>query len=566
MTQRFTHNAAKIVAFTAGLICFLVYMRALSCGFVNFDDQEYVLNNVAIRKINTEFLIWALTTSYIDWWIPFTWISFAIDYFFWGLNPQGYHLTNILLHSLNTGIVVLIADRLLRQQASGEHGYDADDKYVYPAMLLCAALMWGVHPLRVEAVVWVTARKDVLNGVFSLSALLMYIVYVQHREFTGKKQNYIKYYWISLLLFIGSLLAKPSSVILPLVLMIADWYPFERFRKDHLIKVLFEKIPFFVASCVMSVATVLSAAQNNNVASVITLGQKFVISGNAVFEYIKLMLLPIGIIPLYFIPAPIPYAYTVKTALIILLFVAVLVCHKYKAVCATWLYFVASLLPVIGFVQVGTQAFAARFSYLPSMVPSIAAAVMIFLIYDKLKTYGHQYLRLTVLILLCCSLLVVYVAITEKLIDTWRDSGRLWSRQIAYLPFDRAFFYRGLFYVDNGKPETAIADYSACLKILESEENPESFNLYAFRGEAFVKAGRYTEAVIDFDYAIAKYPHPLYFYHRGTALYALGKLREAENDFVKAGRARGQMYWFNSQMSEYRLPKPNANLKNIRDY
>jgi len=550
-----SRNAVRSVALAAGALCFLVYLRALSCGFVNFDDQDYVINNVMIRSLDVDFFRWAFTTSYIDWWIPFTWISFAIDYHFWGLNPQGYHLTNILLHAVNTGLVVLIADRLLggvrRSLAGGE-------RYAYLVTLLAAAFIWGIHPLRVEAVVWVTARKDVLNGVFALASIFFYLEYLHHQVSDSKMRGHIKFYWTALILFYCSLLAKPSSVVLPFFLLIADFYPYDRLRKGNFMPVLLEKIPFIAASFGISVATVLAAAQNHNIASVITIGQKIVISGNAVFEYLRLMLLPLGIIPLYFIPAPIPAAYTVKTAIVLILFITVLIFHKKKALVSVWLYFLVALLPVIGLVQVGTQAFAARFTYLPSVIPSIAVAALLAYLYEKAGNNRLPVIRTMVSAVVICSILVSYLLGTVKLIDTWKDSGRLWSRQIAYLPFDRAYFYRGLFYVDTGKPEAAIADYSACLNLFIREQNPEIFNIYAFRGEALIKSGQYAEAVNDFTVALSMYPHPLYYYHRGKALQGLKKVSEAEIDLKKAGDAQGQMYWFNEAMSGSELPKPNG--------
>lgn len=567
-----TRNSVSTVAIIAGLICFLVYLRALSCGFVNFDDQDYVLNNVMIRRLDVDFLRWAFTTSYIDWWIPFTWISFALDYHFWGLNPLGYHLTNVLLHSVNAGLVVLITDRLLREMSVERRGTADDGRGMRGegqtfstlnsqrsswVILLLAGLLWGIHPLRVEAVVWVTARKDVLNGVFSLASIFFYLEYLHHNVAGSQNPNYKKIYWIALLLFYCSLLAKPSSVVLPIFLLIADFYPFNRLRKGNFMPVLLEKIPFFVASFGIAVATVLSAAQNNNIAAVISLGQKVVISGNAVFEYLRLMVLPLGIIPLYFIPAPIPDAYTVKAAVVLIVCITVLIFYKKKALVAVWFYYLAALLPVIGFVQVGTQAFAARFTYLPAVVPSIAFAALMGYLHGKSADRLPKRFRWIVSILVIAAILFSYLLVTEKLIGTWKDSGRLWTRQIAYLPFDRAYFYRGLFSVDNGTPEAAIADYTAALNLLAREQSPELFNLYAFRGEALIKSGRYAEAVNDLTVAISMYPHPLYYSQRATAFQALGKASEAAEDFKKAGEAHGQMYWFNADMESHQLPKPN---------
>ncbi|MFH1027993.1 MAG: hypothetical protein V1791_08325, partial [Pseudomonadota bacterium] len=137
------------VALGAALVCFLVYLPALFCDFINWDDPDYIINNPGIRLLDRQFLKEAFTTSYMGWWMPLTWISFAIDYRFWGLDPFGYHLTNVLLHSVNAGLVVLVADRLLNRMQGVEGKLQVG--YLYPATLLLAGLLWALHPLRVES-------------------------------------------------------------------------------------------------------------------------------------------------------------------------------------------------------------------------------------------------------------------------------------------------------------------------------------------------------------------------------------------------------------------------------
>src|SRR6185369_15215948 len=171
------------IACAAGLICLIVYLRALGCDFVSYDDPDYVLNNPLIRHLDLRLFVPAFSEQYNGWWMPLTWISLAIDYHFWELNPLGYHLTNILLHSFNAGLVVLIAARIWTQiQGQGSGGTlpvsdpagQRQIEYLYPLTMLLAGLLWGLHPLRVESVAWVTERKDVLNGLFSLASILLY--------------------------------------------------------------------------------------------------------------------------------------------------------------------------------------------------------------------------------------------------------------------------------------------------------------------------------------------------------------------------------------------------------
>ena len=206
-----------IVALAVGLICMLVYFRALSCGFINWDDQDYILNNTAIRSLDG-IVNWAFTANHLGWWMPLTWISFAIDYYFWGLNPVGYHLTNIILHAVNAGLVVMIADSLLNQWSKVQAPIRS--KLQYLVTLLLAGFLFGIHPLRVESVAWVTERKDVLNGVFALGSILFYLRYVRKRESSEKNKTFAYDYILSLIFFMLSLMAKSVSVVIPMMLLL----------------------------------------------------------------------------------------------------------------------------------------------------------------------------------------------------------------------------------------------------------------------------------------------------------------------------------------------------------
>lgn len=529
-------TAALIVV----LLSLLVYLRALACDFVNWDDQIYILNNTAIRSLDGKFFTWAFSDSSTGWWMPLTWLSFAVDYHVWGLDPFGYHLTNILLHALNGGLVVFLADRLLRGEVGGGTAGVVPGRWQYPAVLVLAGLVWGLHPLRVESVAWATERKDVLNGAFALGAAILYLRYAQLAGLPGNRRTAVGAYLASLGLFGCSLMAKPVSVVLPALFLVADGYPLGRLRRGTILPLVLEKLPYLALAGAMAVFTLAMAAQDNVLVN-LTLGQRVVVSGNAVFEYCRLMLWPVGIIPLYFIPDPIPAAYTVKTVI-----VAVAACGVISAgtkrpwLLATALCFVVPLLPVLAFAQNGIQAFAARFTYLPAVVPSIVAAAGLGQAYRRV---AGNVKRLPVAGL-ALALLVFYGIMTQRQIDVWHDSGAMWSRVIAFQPFDRAYFYRALFRADRGDYAAAVEDYTICLEIARREGLPEVYNIYAFRGEAFLRWGKYAEAVQDFSTAIGMSPQPLYFYNRGAALRKLGRTAEAAADLRRAGGVKGQILWF----------------------
>ncbi len=541
-----TPKTVPLIATTAGLICLLVFLRTLFSDFVNLDDQIYVLNSEVIRRLDWNLVVWAFTHPAANW-VPLTHISFALDYYFWGLNPFGYHLTNIVLHAANTVLVVLIADRLYRSRYAGVDAVLAMD-WLYPAMLLLAGLLFGIHPLRVESVAWVTERKDVLNGLFAFGSILFYLRYAQKDNAARKNFFTDRDYVISLLLFLLSLSAKTMSATIPALLLVVDWYPLGRLRKlRDLTALVIEKSPYFILSMAVSIGMIRMSSHQGYLLTVgaFPFETRLIASGNALFEYCRLMLVPLGISPLHIIPNPVPDAYTVKTLLVVIFtgFV-VYVGRRRKWLLATWLYFVISLVPILAMFQVNPMAFAAHCTYLPSVVPSIMVAALIAMVYKKAAECPQRYPRILVVVM-SVALLVFYGAMTQLHINVWKDSGALWSRVIAIQPFDRAYFTRGLYYVDAGKYREAVDDYTVCLKIMNHDKNPDIFNLYAFRGEALAKAGSYEEAVNDFTAALAVYPHRLYYYHRGMALKKLGRMKEAEDDLKRAGKASGQMYWFN---------------------
>lgn len=538
-------------ALTAIVICFLVYLRALSCEFINWDDTDYLLNNQIFRSFDLDMVVRAFTTIPINYWIPFTWISYAVDYHFWGMNPTGYHLTNILLHSANAALLVLIADRLLQWRPeflSGVLPNLNDDfgnsRIRYASLLLFCALLWGIHPARVESVVWATERKDVLNGLFLLASLYFYLLYSKTRE-SGFGST-LRPYLLSLMFFIFSLMAKPSGVILPLMLLLLDWYPGGRFCRGKIVGLLLEKIPYFLFAGAVAVITILIGSEQGSYIplSLFPVSARIAVIGNALFEYVKLLLYPAGIITYYHLPFTIPQSYVYKAWVIFVLLAAGLFLGRRKPwFIAVFLAFLIPLLPVLQLFPNGLQpALCTRYTYLPTLLPTILLALFIGKGCRRLSALipkGGYFLAGGVLLVL-----LYYGAVTQRLIGDWKNSGTFWTKVIENQPFERAYFYRGLYYVDEGDFKAAAQDYSKAIDLLAAVQSQEIYNLYAFRGEAFAKAGLYPESVRDFDEAIALFPHRLYYYHRGAALQALGRLGEAAEDMAKAGGAKGQMYWF----------------------
>lgn len=537
-------KSTTTVALTAGLICLLVFSKSLFFEFVNWDDPDYVIYNQAIRNLDWDFFVWAFTAPDMGWLMPLTWISFAVDYQIWGLNPLGYHLTNVTLHAANTCLVVLIADRLLKKNSALVEILPEQRNY-YPWTLLLAGILWSIHPLRVESVAWVTERKDVLNGFFSLGSILFYLRYAGARDSAGQRRSIMVYYLTSLVLLLFSILAKPVSVAIPAMLLVADWYPLGRLQTAGVRSVLIEKLPFIALSVVMIVVTIHAAASESLLVSYLSLSlfERVVIAGNGLFEYLKMSVYPVGIIHYYILPQVLPVKYYVNAALAL----AATVCaagliRKKPLLPAMWLAFTLPLLPVLGFFQNGQQAYAARFTYLAAVAPSIAAAAAIAAICGKFITGVSRASRTLFVCAIVVAILTLTV-LTERLLETWRNPEVLWSKLIAVNPVGRAYYYRADYYLLKERFSEAADDLAIAIRMGHGAGYQEVFNLHAFRGYALYREKRYEEAIQEFTAAINLVPYNTYYYHRGLALAAMGRLKEAEEDFAMAGGETGPIQW-----------------------
>jgi tetratricopeptide (TPR) repeat protein len=428
----------------------------------------------------------------------------------------------------------------------GDEGREDTAGYLHPATLLLAGLLWGIHPLRVESVAWVTERKDVLNGLFSLGTLLCYLRFAELKDLEGRTREAAWSCIFSLVLLLFSLMSKPVSVVIPVMLLVLDWYPLNRFRKGNISSILLEKLPFLILVASVSLATIHFAAGNQILVSYhdFPLIDRILLAGNSLYEYCRLSLYPVDIIHIYLLPRSFPLSYTLKTV-VVLIFSCVCIgkIKKMPWLFAAWILFVLPLLPVLGFFQNGAQSHAARFTYLPAVMPSICAAALGFAACRTRSAAisprhaGAMFLCLGMLVLL------VYAATTERLIGSWKNSEALWSRVIAIQPIGRAYYLRADYYLQKGRYPEAAEDLRTSIDMGEKAGFPEVFNLHALRGDALGKAGRYQEAVQEFSAAISLYPHPRYYFHRGMALKALGRMEESEPDLMRAGKETGPIEW-----------------------
>ncbi len=341
-----------LLAGALALLTLAAFLPSLGNGFVSVDDGLYVTGNRMVQRgLTGEGFAWVLTANVANNWHPLTMVSHMLDCELFGLNPAGHHGTSLLLHLANA----LLLFEVLRRMTGN------------PWRSAAAAALFAVHPLRVESVAWVAERKDVLSAFFWILAMGCYARYV--RDPSPKR-----YLPVVLAMALG-LLAKPMVVTLPFALLLLDVWPLERLHigepgwTGRLRRLAVEKVPLFVLSAVASVVTL--QFQTTSLVSLEVLPWRLRIA-NAVVSYAAYLgktALPRNLAVFYPIPIEIP-VWKVTGAAILLLVLTVLAfgaVRRAPSVLAGWLWFLGTLVPVIGIVQVGSQAMADRYTYIPSI-------------------------------------------------------------------------------------------------------------------------------------------------------------------------------------------------------
>ncbi len=491
-------------------------MPALHNGFVNWDDPAYVLNNPKIRSFGLEFFRWAFTTPAIANWHPLTFVSHAIDYRLWGLNPAGHHLTSVALHSANAFLVALVVFSLFGFKEGRDRGVALGASFL-------AGLFFAVHPLRVESVAWVSERKDVLCAFFFLLSAYFYIRYLKGFKWA--------HYLASLALFALALMSKPMAITLPLVLLIIDYYPAKRFQNKAAVMV--EKIPFFFLSGASAIATIWAQKAGG---AIIPLERYplYIRAFSAVRAYIFYLyksILPVGLAPYY--PRavnidPLSLGYLLPVAVFAAITVLVIIFKRRKIFLSAWLYYLITLLPVIGIVQAGGQAAADRYTYLPGLSIALLAGAGGARLYQRAKS-----LRPAVIALFLSAAVFLSIS-TFNQIHVWKDEISFWSHEIKLFPatVPIAYINRGMAYEDRGLFDKAIEDYTAGITL-----NTGFADSYVNRGSAYNGLGEYQKAIEDFNRALELKPDFMEaYYNRGLAELKTGDFKKAAEDLKEAIR------------------------------
>ena len=513
------------IAIALAAVTVAVYGPVGDHGFVDLDDPAYLAENPQVSSgLTWHGVRWAFTTLHEANWHPITWLSHMLDIQLFGMNPGWHHLTSLCMHIINT--------LLLLGLLHATTGMLARSAFV--------AAMFAVHPLHVESVAWAAERKDVLSTLFWMLTLWAYVVYV--------RQPRLRRYFAMLALFALGLMAKPMLVTLPFVLLLLDVWPLRRLPltaagsevaqppktpegRSMALTLVMEKLPLFVLSAASSVVTYTAQQHGGALQSF----DKFPLSlrtENALVSYvgyITKMLWPAGLAVIYPFPNRLP-AWSVITSALLLIGISAVVIRlsrQHPCLPVGWLWFLGTLVPVIGLVQVGGQALADRYTYVPLIGLFIIAAWGIPDLLARWRFRGSILPAAAALLIWACAI------VAWRQIHYWKDTMSLWSHAVE-VTGDNYLARNNLAsaLAKQGNAAAAAAQYREVLRL-----RPDLEAAHNNMGVVLANLGSVNEAIVQYQEALRLKPGYVDAHNNlGVALATQGRLDEAIQHFSEAKR------------------------------
>jgi tetratricopeptide (TPR) repeat protein len=484
-----------------------VYYQVCSYDFVIYDDSSYIYKNPNIHNgITLQAVKWAFTTVHSANWHPLTWMSHILSWQIFGPNAGGHHLINLIFHVANTVLIFLVLRRMTNA--------------IWQSAFVAA--LFALHPLHVESVAWIAERKDVLSTFFWLLTMWAYWYYVN-------KPGIVRYLWVAVFLILG-LMSKPMLVTLPFVFLLLDYWPLERFGKRTFFNLVGEKIPFIILSAASSVITLLVQQSGRAVVSLDILPLKFRILNALVSytEYIARTFWPSHLAVFYPHPTNNLTAGQAAAAVLLLLVISFLVIrlaagHRYLL--TGWFWYLGTLVPVIGFIQVGNQATADRYCYitLTGLFIIVAWGVS-----DLLAKWRHKRIAIVSSAVLIISAISIC---SYNQLRCWQNSLTLFRHALDVTENNYIAHLRmAEFLCEQQKLGEAAEEYQKYLQIMPNDA--DELNAY---GVVLGRLGRYDEAVKYLNQAVQIKPDFADAHaNLGYVLKIQGNYDEAASHFVKA--------------------------------
>lgn len=521
-----------------GLATLLVFLPVLWNQFVNWDDEVNLVSNDQFRGLGWEQLRWMFTTTLGGHYIPVTWLSFGLDYLLWGMRPAGYHATSLLLHTANAVLFYFVARRLLRSSAQA-------DGHSLTLGAAVAALLFSLHPLRVESVAWATERRDVLMGLFALLCVLAYLRAADRAD--GALDR--RWYWTAVGLFGLALLSKSVVVGLPVVLLLLDIYPMRRSATGlrqggarGLRRLAVEKIPFVVLATAVGLVALTVGAGHRLMTPLETLGvlQRLAISAYALVFYLGKTVAPWPLSPLYILFHPVVLSsatYLVPAAAVIAITLAAIAGYRrWPAGLIAWASYVVLLAPVVGILHNGAQVAADRYTYLSCAPWAILAGAGVAWCRHAGRSGTLSRPVGTAVIGAAAAIIVAFAGMTVRQIGVWRDSVTLWTHAVSVEPASELpVFYLGWALTEARRFDDARAHFERALKRVPDRLPDLKAQLDLHLGIVEQRAGRPGPAETYFRAALAQDPtHAVALIRLGTVLLEQGRAAEADAAWIRA--------------------------------
>ena len=473
------------------ILTFIVFIPVFKAGFVNWDDTDYVTTNRTIQSLSNFSEI--VTTPVQGNYHPLTMLTLAFNYSWSGMDATSYHVVNLLLHILNVILVFFFILRL-----TGNKQWTA----------FITALLFAIHPLHVESVMWVAERKDVLYSLFFLAGLIAYLHYI-------KKRTLLRFSAV-LGLFILSLLSKPSAIIFPIVLLAIDYY-YSRLSEP---RTYFEKIPFLLFSIIFGVLALYGQSLVGAVryTSLIPLHFKLFFGFYGIMIYLVKAIVPLNLCTFYPYPAinqTLPIIYYLSPLITLFLgifFFAGL--RKNRLITFAGLFYFINLALVLQFYPVGSAVVADRYTYLPMIGVFLAGG---YYFQKWADAHSGKPTPFAIALLITVSFALTFLAYQQSY--TWENDALLWDKAISAAPSSKAYTNRALIYKNANQNDKALEMFTQAINM-----NAAEMDALLNRGEIYFNEKKFDLAIVDYNQCLAIYPlEQQSIQNRGAAYAAIGK-------------------------------------------
>jgi len=477
LAGRIGRHRGLVICLVLALITLAAYWQVHTFDFVSYDDDRYVLQNPHVNTgLKPENIAWAFRSLEVSNWHPLTWLSLMLDAQLFRLDASGYHVDNLLFHILNTLLLYIVLNAMTG----------------LPWRSAAVAALFALHPLHVESVAWVAERKDVLSTFFMLLTLLAY------RRYAGRPG--LKTYLPVVLFYTLGLMSKPMVVTLPFLLLLLDVWPLKRVslagnpfqggmngEAGRLVRLIYEKLPLFGLTVLSSAVTLLAQGSEITTMQHLQISLRIFNALVAYCGYLAKTVWPIPLAVLYPHPEFIPLWQTIGAAALLALVtaLAVMTRRRHPYLLVGWLWYLGTLVPVIGLIQVGVQAMADRYTYIPLIGIFVAA---VWMISDWSARHAYPRYLLPAFFTAVAGFLF---AITWTQLGYWQNSEPLFRHALAVTKNNHVMHNNlGALLASRGKLPEAAAHYTAALDIRPNDADAH-YNL----GNLLLRQGRITEAI-----------------------------------------------------------------------